>query len=344
MLYVSTRNRTDSFTAYRALHEDRAPDGGMYVPFILPHFEKKEIASLRTLSFGESVAQILNRFFSAGLTGWDVDFCIGRRPVKMVRMNHRLVIAEVWHNTDSDYAYLEKSLFDKLCASNKESKITEWARIAIYIAVLFGLYGELSNDGIEELDIAVPAGDFTVLMAAWYARQMGLRIGTIICGCDENGAVWDLLQRGEMSTAAAAASAAFPERDAGEPAELERLIYHTLGRDETLRYLEVSRQGGMYRLVEPMLQELNRGLSAAVIGSTRIKPVINSVYRAADYIVDPSTAVAYGGLQDHRARSGESKLTLILAMRSPIFAAEAIMDATGISAEELTNRINTPKE
>ena len=47
MLYVSTRNRMDTYTAYRALHEKNAPDGGKFVPFQLVAFDAGEIEQLK---------------------------------------------------------------------------------------------------------------------------------------------------------------------------------------------------------------------------------------------------------------------------------------------------------
>ena len=92
MLYVSTRNHVDSFTAYRVLHEDHAPDGGMFVPMRFPAFLPEELCQLKTSSFGEIVSIVLNKFFSANLSAWDVEICAGRHPFKLVPMNHKMLI------------------------------------------------------------------------------------------------------------------------------------------------------------------------------------------------------------------------------------------------------------
>ena len=57
MLYVSTRNTTDSYTAYRVLHEDYAPDGGVFAPYRLPIFSSEEHKSFCEKTFGERVAK-----------------------------------------------------------------------------------------------------------------------------------------------------------------------------------------------------------------------------------------------------------------------------------------------
>lgn len=333
MLYVSTRNRTDSFTAYRALQEERAPDGGLFVPHRLPVLAD-EMQGMMRESFGENVAKILNHFFSAGLTGWDVDFIIGRHPLRFVMMNHRLAVAELWRNHASDYAFFEASLYQKLSGSALK-KPTDWAKIAIRIAVLFGVFSELFRQGIESADIAVPTGDFSVPMAAWYARKMGLPVGRIICGCNENGAAWDLIHRGEFSTGASAVKTEYPELDHSPPVSIERLIFSVLGLKEAQRYVSVCDRRGAYQLNDEDLSALSDSLTAAVVSSVRTQSVIKSIYRTSGYIMDGYTAVAYGSLQDYRSRTGESRVTVLLSDKSPLHSVGQLSKILELSGDEI---------
>lgn len=337
MLYVSTRDRTDSFTAYRALQEEKAPNGGLFVPHRLPHLND-DIQTLMGESFGENVAKILNHFFSAELTGWDVDFLVGRHPLRLAMMNHRLAVAELWRNHAQDYGFLEESLYKKVSGSAFK-KPTDWAKIAIRIAVLFGLFSELHRQGIDSVDIAVPAGDFSVPMAAWYAREMGLPVGKIICGCNENGAVWDLIHRGEFSTGTATIKTEYPAMDYSCPASIERLIYNVLGLKEAQRYVSVCGRRGTYQLNAGALQALSSGLAASVVSGRRTQSVIQSTYRTSGYIMDGYTATAYGSLQDYRSRTGESRLTLLLSDRSPVHSLDQLTKILDLSGEEIKKKM-----
>ena len=78
MLYLSTRSKADSFTAYRVLHSDAAPDGGMFLPMQLPVQNDADLAAFAQMNFGEAAAAVLNLFFGTKLSGWDVDFAVGR--------------------------------------------------------------------------------------------------------------------------------------------------------------------------------------------------------------------------------------------------------------------------
>ena len=302
MLYVSTKNKTDSFTAYRVLHEDKTPDGGLFAPFYLPIFTAEEIATFKELSFSETVAKILNLFFSRRLNSWDVEFSIGRYPFRMETIGQRVVVAELWHNNQADYDYIVSSLYRKL-SDNPCKSVPQWVCIAVEIAVLFGLFGELNRSGIESVDIAETDEALNYPVAAWYARKMGLPIGYILCGCTENSGLWDFLRRGEAS--------------ANVSDEIQRLIYENFGADEVARFLTVRQTGRIYRLAEEETRIISRGFYPSVIGPDRIPTVTASIHRTCGYTADPLTAAAYGAMQDYRAETGENRPTLLLSRRNP---------------------------
>jgi len=144
MLYVTTRDKFDTYTVHRANQSDRGPDGGLYLPFRLPILGKEELLALKEQTLCQSVAQILNLFFGTQLTAWDVELAGGKNPVKLVPMSHRILLAETWHNHDLDFAQMECRLAGRICGKEDGAqKPTSWLDIAIRIAVLFGIYGEL---------------------------------------------------------------------------------------------------------------------------------------------------------------------------------------------------------
>ncbi len=333
MLYITTRGDKDAFTSHRALIGDIAPDGGRYVPFQLPCYDKTEIAALQEKPFGQTVAEILNMFFSCRLTGWDVDFCIGRNTTRLTPMSHRILVAELWHCPEANYSAMVKNLSNKI--TDGQGKVSDWMTIAVQIAMLFGIYGQMlrtetvSRD--QKFDVSVTAGDFSEPMVAWYARKMGLPIGMIVCTCDEDGSVWDLIHKGVFNTAAA---------DTKLQLGVERLIQGTLGFAEVHRYREKCENKNMYSLDEEQLPVLNTGMFCAVAGKNRAETIINSVFRSNAYILDPVTALCCGGLQDYRAKTGNSGLTLLLAGQTPMDFTQEITKATGISADALKDHIN----
>lgn len=344
MLYVTTREKHDAYTATKALKEDRGPDGGLYLPFNLPRLDTAQLAALGAEGFGATAAQILNLFFSCRLTGWEVEMCVGKRPVCIAALNPKTFAAETYHNIEWDYQHLENALF-RLVSQRMElsGRCTSWFRIAIRIAVVFALYGEMLKTGTLEagqsFDASVPTGDFTAPMALWYAREMGLPVANIICACNENNAVWDLIHLGQLRTDTPAVKTATPLVDVGVPDELERLIFGVFGIDEVRRYSQIAAMGGQYLLTPEALDKLRKGLFAAVVSSDRVSSLMPSAYSTWGYIMGPYTVLAYGALMDYRAKTGESRPAVFLADRCAVCDGAFVSDALNITEAELKEQI-----
>ncbi len=345
MLYLSTRNKNDTQTAYKAIHNDFCMDGGLYVPFRLPAYSTEEIAALGSKSFSQNMADVLNLFFSAGLTGWDVEFLIGRSCVKIASMSHRVLIGELWHNANWNFDYLVQTLSDRLRREDAGSRPALWVQIAVRIASVFGIYGMmLSENAIaadDMIDFAVPAGDFSAPMAVWHARKIGLPIGNIICGCNENGALWDLVNLGELPTSNTVVSTTTQLGDMAVPAGIERLIFDRLGQEEACRFAEAKEKGRTYFPSEEAEIVWNDGLFAAVISVSRVNSVIHNVYRNTDQIIGPYDALAYGSLLDYRAKTGQGGIAVLLSERSPLCDENTVSAALKIDRAELKRRLQS---
>lgn len=335
MLYVTTRNEYDAFTSLRPLGQGRGPDRGLFVPFKMPRFSQEEIAALKDKGFSRCVADILNIFFDARLDAWDVDFCIGRYPIRTIALTHKVILGEGWHNPDYDFSRVVRNLSSRIRGVEDTNGFsTNWAWITLRIAALFGFFGELYRQNAvttdQVVDVAMPSGDFAAPMAAWYAKKMGLPIGKIICCCDENDATWELLKNGAI----------YPNPGMNIPSDLERLISSVCGAAEALRYASCMENGLNYIPAAEDLARLREGIECAVISWERRSNIIASVYSTNAYIMDPGSAMAYGGLQDYRSASGTGRCALILSEKSPACSADTVSAALGITVQQLNERLN----
>lgn len=340
MLYVTTRGKNDAFTAARTMNSDRGPDGGLFIPMRLPVFTKDEIIALADRSYGQNVADILNLFFATKLTAWEVEMSIGRTPCKFRNMNYRIIVSELWHNMSNHFDRAINVLAQRIHPDGQLiGEPSNWVKTAVRIAALFGMFGELQRMGQVRVDtpvdVAVPAGSFSAPMAAWYGRKMGLPIGTIICGCNENSALWDLINRGQLDTGAQAVSTNTPDGDLAVPSDLERLICETCDQSEAMNFYWSCAEGGTYVPSQFAYDSIRQGMAAAVISRSREEMIIPSVYHTSKYILDPYSALAYGALSDHRARNGSSRTVLLICERSPICSSETVANSMRITVSEL---------
>lgn len=344
MLYASTRSKAETYTAQRTLWQDRAGDGGFFVPLKLPQFKRTEIIKLKNRTPEDNLALILNKFFRTEFSGKDVEFVIGRDYYQLVPIRQKVILGELWHNPDGELDRIVRILTRKISVEQRDGEPGEWPRMAVRIALLFAVFGDLSERGevstIYPMDLAVPAGDFSWPMAAWYARKMGLPIGTIICAsCDDDG-IRDLLHRGQIRLDGTNRTSIASKYDCPIPWGLERLIYTVLGRDEVQEFVRKQTDSGTYAVNAEQKRLLSEGMYVAVNNSVRIAGVIPNAFRTFDHVLCPYGAMVYTGVLDHQFITGKYNKVLMLCDYSPSQSLDTIARAMGISGPELSRRLN----
>lgn len=330
MLYVSTRNRCDTYTAARTLTLDTAPDGGCFVPFRMPALA---VCSLQGMSHAAAMACVLNLFFRASLTEDDIIQCIGSSTLTVKTADRKVSVAQLWNTANRAFSQIEYAIYRKLCRDVAPCDHSmAWPKIAIRIAVLSALCAELA--GKDTLDVAINAGDFTDPIAAFYCREMGLPIGKILCTTNENSGLWELLTYGQTSCGASVRRTAMPELDVALPHQLERFLFGLYGQAEACRFVQCMEQRSIYKITAP--EQLSAGFAVSVVSTQRVASVIHKVYSTNGCILDTYSALTFGGLQDYRATSGEIRPTLILSAYSPFTHKDAVSAALGLPAFKLT--------
>ena len=119
------------------------------------------------------------------------------------------------------------------------------------------------------------------------------------------------------------------------PEELERLIALRGGTRDVEDFLECCRQGKMYVPSDSLLGRMKEGLYVSVVSSVRLETTIPSVYRSHGYLMSSHTALAYGGLLDYRAQTGNTAAALVLSDNGPGKDAQNVCRCLGILEEEL---------
>lgn len=343
MLYLSTNSRYDTYTAYRAIHHDSAPDGGLFLPFRLPKFDGESIRQLSSQSYFESVSQLLYRLLGIRLTAQALCDVMGGEVPCIHSIQHRVAIARLWQTEKPDFEDSLTGIARLLRQEEAEAPASNWLRVAVRIAAIFGLYGLLVSENEleqgEKLDITLATGDFSAPMAAWYAREMGLPIGTIVIGCNENSGLWDLFNLGDIATGETVLETLTPLCDYNAPVGLGRLIYSLLGAEEAIRFETLRRAGRHYVPQEEAFEQLRAGIFPAVSSISRIDSVIRNVCSTAQYILSPYDALAYGALLDYRSKSGQGSTCLLLSERSPMCDDRTVAYALGIETQQLAEQL-----
>lgn len=307
MLYLSTRNKADSFTAHCVLHSESAPDGGMFLPMQLPTQDDSALAAYEQMNFSEAIASVLNLFFGTRISAWDVDFAVGRQAVELASCGYKISLAESWHNPDASHKYFVNRLYS-LVTGEKHPLIAPntWFHIAVDIALLFGVYGKYCRQEIYNFDVAIEAGDLQQLFAVRYAQKMGLPVKNVILGTVEDDGLWELISYGEYQTFRLNALTG-----------LEAMLWIEFGYSEVQKFLHCGQKKMTYRMNIAGCDAFRKGIFVAVVGDKRAKNLVENILHTSNYCMELSTARAFSALQDYRAKTGENKNTLLFAKNGP---------------------------
>lgn len=338
MLYKTTREEGEHFPAQQVLTEDRGPDGGLFLPFQMPHYTREDLLELGKLPFTARITQMLNSLCDTDLTQWDVDFCVERRPVRLVGLPQKIQLAQCWHNIQGSMEHLVRTLASRVRRDGR-AESTDWLQIAVRISVLFALLTEPEISRLGPVDVAFPAGQLYGPVSAVYAHSWGLPIGNILLCCNENGQLWELFHRGQLRTDAVSVATQTPDADVTLPVGLERLLYEAAGAREVARFLDCCRQGGVYAPGDEVLDQLRHGMFVSVVGAQRMEDTISGIWSMAGIVLSPYDALCHAGISDYRAKTGRNHPAVLFSEKSPLRDRLVTAAALGLPAEDLENAL-----
>ncbi len=190
--------------------------------------------------------------------------------------------------------------------------------------------GALGHDGI--MDVAVPTGNFGNILAAWYAKSMGLPIGRLICASNRNRVLSDFFGEGRYDRNRPFYKTESPSMDILVSSNLERLVFAATAEDpaRTAALMGELAEMGSYALSETEAEALS-AFRAGWADEAASGAAAKRLFEGSGYLVDPHTAVAVAVLERMRNESGESRPTLVTATASPFKFPLAVARAVGLA-------------
>ncbi len=185
----------------------------------------------------------------------------------------------------------------------------------------------------DEVNFTVPTGNFGNILAAYYAKQIGLPVGKLICASNENNVLTDFFRTQVYDKKRSFKVTSSPSMDILVSSNLERLIFHLLGNDaeKTADLMQALNQLGQYELTD-FDQEILELFAAEYATEAETSAEIKRVYDASHYIEDPHTAVASAVYQKYLRETGDQRPTVIASTASPYkFPRVAVQAVTGAS-------------
>ena len=211
-------------------------------------------------------------------------------------------------------------------------------RLAPQVMYYYRAYADLVGAGRihagDKVDYVVPTGNFGDILAGYFAKEMGLPVGRLVCASNANNVLTDFLRTGRYDRRRPFYKTVSPSMDILVSSNLERLLYLLSGDDALVAGL-MKRLGeeGAYEVPAEMLEKLHELFWAGCCGDEGAKAAIGSVWREHHYLCDTHTAVAWDVAQQYKKANPDHNAVVVLSTASPYKFPAAVLDGIGEKAE-----------
>ena len=206
-----------------------------------------------------------------------------------------------------------------------------WGRLAPQIAYYVSAYCDLCNLGRiapgDPLDVCVPTGNFGNILAAYFAKKIGLPLGRLICASNRNHVLTDFFTSGKYDRNRPFYTTSSPSMDILISSNLERLLYLNTNAEYTADCMRRLNEMGFYEISDALLQALRRDFIGEYADEDACVKAIRTAFSKNNLLIDPHTAVAYSCAKAYQAKEGKKTQMLIVSTASPYKFAQDVLGA-----------------
>lgn len=210
-----------------------------------------------------------------------------------------------------------------------------WGRLAPQIIYYVSSYAQLVFDKEielgEKINIVVPTGNFGNILAAYYAKKMGIPVNKLICASNSNNVLTDFLNTGVYDRNRKFYTTISPSMDILISSNLERLLYHICGEDDSQirEWFTALSENGRYEVSDAVKNILKEEFCAGYCDDMQTKACIKEQYDKYSYTCDTHTAVAVKVYEDYKVKTGDETKTVIASTASPYKFSNSVLEALG---------------
>lgn len=231
--------------------------------------------------------------------------------------------------TDNDV----KAALDEKGMIFSSANSINWGRLVPQIVYYISAYAELVKDGEielgEKINIVVPTGNFGNILAAYYAKHMGIPVNKLICASNINNVLTDFINTGVYDRNRQFYATVSPSMDILISSNLERLLYLMTGKNDAVirDWFGKLADEGRYEVDDDVKAKLREEFCAGYCDDEQTKAAIHAVYEKYSYTCDTHTAVAVKVYNDYKASTGDTTKTVIASTASPYKFSAAVLEA-----------------
>ncbi|MBE6818115.1 MAG: threonine synthase [Ruminococcaceae bacterium] len=208
-----------------------------------------------------------------------------------------------------------------------------WGRLVPQIVYYFSTYCDLLNQGKIELgdkiNIVVPTGNFGNILAAYYAREMGVPIKKLICASNANNVLTEFIESGFYNKDRDFYTTISPSMDILVSSNLERLLYHLSGDNDAFvnDCMEGLFEDGNYTVNKAVYEKIRGIFEGGFCDDDATKATIGDIYKRFNYLCDTHTAVAVTVYYNYLRKTADNTPAVIASTASPYKFCPAVLEA-----------------
>ena len=201
-------------------------------------------------------------------------------------------------------------------------------QIVYYFYAYLNMLGEGGIKNGEKINIAVPTGNFGDILAAYYAKEMGLPVNKLICASNENRVLADFFNTGVYDKRRKLIMTISPSMDILVSSNLERLLWTASEREaqKVKELINSLREKGYYRIGSEMKEKL-KDFYGGFASQEESRQSIKEIFEKSKYLTDPHTAAAYTVYKKYIKETGDMTKTVIVATASPFKFTKSVMES-----------------
>lgn len=213
-------------------------------------------------------------------------------------------------------------------------------RLAPQLTYYFKAYADLVRAGAvragEPVDFVVPTGNFGDILAGYFAKKLGLPVGTLVCASNENRVLTDFLTTGVYDRRRGFHRTLSPSMDILVSSNLERLLYLSTGGDteQVADWMSQLDKNGCYTIPQDLLHRLQEEFWAGSCPDDATLQTIGRTWREYGYLCDTHTGVALQVAQQYRTARPSARPVVVLSTASPYKFPAAVLRALGGTPQE----------
>ena len=214
-----------------------------------------------------------------------------------------------------------------------------WGRLVPQVVYYVSAYCDMLNQNKialgDKVNFVVPTGNFGNILAAFYAKEMGVPVNKLVCASNQNSVLTEFLTTGVYDRNRKFFTTISPSMDILISSNLERLLYYAGSCEKVKGWMADLAEKGRYQVDDETFAKISEVFAAGCCSDDETKATIHKLFNEQNYLCDTHTAVAVKVYYDYREKTGDNTPTVIASTANPFKFSKAVLEAVAGSAKGL---------